>query len=87
MDVKGMLVMGICPLCNGFYEIHPPCQCGSEMKDSGKEMDYYDDYSAYMEIDDLKLENGYLDDHKAHKCPHLFTCPQCSRDRIIFIDE
>jgi hypothetical protein len=79
--------MGICPLCNGFYEIHPPCQCGGEMRDSGKEMDYYDDYSAYMEIDDLKLENGYPVDHANHQCPHLFTCSQCARDQIIFIEE
>jgi hypothetical protein len=79
--------MQICPLCNGFYEIHKNCGCGQEMMDSGKVMDYYDDYSAYMEIDQLKLEDGYQDSLANHKCPHLFTCPACAKDQIVFINE
>lgn len=82
-----MCKMSICPLCNGFQEIHPTCQCGSQMVDSGREMDYYDDYSAYMEIDQLKLQDGYPNSYSNHKCPHLFTCPKCAKDKIIFINE
>jgi hypothetical protein len=79
--------MGICPLCNGLSEIHPKCQCGSEMADSGKVMDYYDEYSAYMEIDQLKLEDGYPDSLSKGKCPHLFTCSSCAKDQVILVDE
>lgn len=28
----------------------------------GKVSDYFDDYSVYMEIDQLKVENGYFSD-------------------------
>lgn len=79
--------MGICPLCNGFQEIQMNCECGGKMVDSGRIMDYYDDYSAYMEIDQLKLEDGYKESFSEHECPHLFTCPTCSKDQIILINE
>lgn len=79
--------MGICPLCNGFKEVHLNCHCGKEMLDSGKVMDYYDDYSAYMEIDQLKLEDGYPNSFSEGKCPHLFTCSSCTNDKIIMIEE
>lgn len=79
--------MGICPLCNGFKEIQINCQCGSKMVDSGREMDFYDDYSAYMEIDHLKLEDGYPNSFSSNQCPHLFTCVSCQRDQVLLIDE
>lgn len=79
--------MGICPLCNGFKEIQINCQCGSVMLDSGREMDFYDDYSAYMEIDPLKLEDGYPNSFSGHQCPHLFTCVSCQKDQVLLIDE
>jgi hypothetical protein len=79
--------MGICPLCNGLGESDVTCRCGTKMVDSGKEMDYYDDYSAYMPIDQLKLEDGYPDSLSGGKCPHLFTCPNCLNDKVVFIEE
>ncbi|MFD2443060.1 hypothetical protein ACFSO7_03595 [Bacillus sp. CGMCC 1.16607] len=79
--------MSICHLCNGFNEIKLKCQCGSEMVDCGRVMDYYDDYSAYMEIDQLKLEDGYPNTFSDEKCPHLFTCSNCALDNVIFINE
>jgi hypothetical protein len=80
--------MGICPNCNGFdvITIHCP-SCGSKMYDSGRIMDFYDDYSPYMEIDDLKFEDGYPDTFSKGKCPHLMSCFQCGRNEIIFIQE
>lgn len=80
--------MGICPICNGFQEVHKSCHsCGTTLADSGRVMDFYDDYSPYMPIDQMKLENGYPDDYEKGQCPHLFKCPQCGLDEIVFIQE
>ncbi|WP_449620485.1 hypothetical protein [Robertmurraya sp. Marseille-Q9965] len=80
--------MGICPICNGFKELHKECQtCGTSLEDSGRVMDYYDDYSPYMPIDLMKLEDGYPNDYENHQCPHLLKCPQCGYDEIVFINE
>jgi DNA-directed RNA polymerase subunit M/transcription elongation factor TFIIS len=80
--------MGMCPLCNGFEQIKISCpNCGKSMDDSGRIMDFYDDYSAYMEIDDLKREDGYKDTFSKGKCPHLMSCPHCGRNEVKFIQE
>ncbi|MDP4083960.1 MAG: hypothetical protein Q8934_05010 [Bacillota bacterium] len=80
--------MPICPICNGLRMIHLICKdCGNPMLESGKLMDYYDDYSPYMEIDLMKLEDGFEDTYSKHKCPHLFRCPNCGRDEVILIKE
>jgi len=80
--------MGICALCNGFEEFHLDCEkCGEQSRDHGRIMDFYDDYSAYMEIDQLKLEDGYPDTNAQHKCPHLYSCMKCNQDQIVFITE
>lgn len=50
-------------------------------------MDYYDDYSPYMEIDLMKMEDGYPDTFKDHKCPHLFGCSSCLRNEVVLIKE
>jgi len=50
-------------------------------------MDYFDDYSAYMPIDLMKLEDGYSDDFKEGRCPHLYKCPHCHEDEVQFIQE
>jgi len=77
-----------CPLCNGLREVNLICSnCGSQMEDSGRVMDFYDDYSPYMEIDLMKMEDGYLDTKSENKCPHLYHCPSCQRGEIIFIKE
>jgi hypothetical protein len=50
-------------------------------------MDFYDDYSPYMEIDLMKLEDGFIDTKSENKCPHLYKCPTCLRDEVILIKE
>jgi hypothetical protein len=57
------------------------------MEDEGKIMDYYDDYSPYMEIDLMKREDGYPETFIHHECPHLYRCPNCLREDVIFIKE
>lgn len=85
---KGDRKMNICPICNGLQELNVACDnCRHTMKDCGRVMDYYDDYSAYMEIDHLKLEDGYPDTLSKHKCPHLCFCSICNQDHIVFITE
>ncbi|MFB6465205.1 hypothetical protein ACE38V_00160 [Cytobacillus sp. Hz8] len=80
--------MGICPVCNGFQQIKEYCPaCGSILEDSGRIMDFYDDYSPYMPIDQLKLEDGYPRDYVQKECPHSLTCPSCEYNRVIFIKE
>lgn len=80
--------MGICPNCNGFEIVRFQCpSCGAMMDDSGRIMDFYDDYSPYMEIDDLKLEDGYSNTFSQNQCPHLMSCLQCGRSEVKFIQE
>lgn len=80
--------MGICPNCNGFETAKFQCpNCGATMDDSGRIMDFYDDYSPYMEIDELKLEDGYPNTFSKNQCPHLMSCLHCGRNEIKFIQE
>lgn len=80
--------MFICPICNGFEEIQTYCpSCGNKLEDKGRLMDYFDDYSAYMPIDQMKLEDGYVDDNQNHKCPHLLYCSSCGADHVTLINE
>ena len=77
----------ICPICNGLVELRSPCkECGKQVEDKGRIMDYYDDYSAYMPIDQMKLENGYQD-YSNHLCPHLVYCTSCNKEEVLFIQE
>ncbi len=80
--------MSICPICNGLREMYLLCKhCGEQMLDSGRLIDYFDDYSPYMEIDLMKMEDGFPDTNSGQKCPHLYTCPSCHNDDVIFIKE
>ena len=80
--------MGMCPICNHFREVSISCpKCGEEMKHEGREADYYDDYSPYMPIDQMKLEDGYPTDLKQGECPHVFYCSQCERIQTFLIKE
>ena len=52
--------MAICPICNGLETIEFQCErCSQKMEDLGKISDYFDDYSPYMEIDWMRLEDGF----------------------------
>ncbi|MDF2039125.1 hypothetical protein LIT38_06620 [Bacillus sp. CMF12] len=80
--------MAICPVCNGFEKLEATCSsCGSSMEDSGRVMDFYDDYSAYMPIDQMKMEDGYPQDYQREECPHLLKCPSCGQDSVKLIKE
>ncbi|WP_308314896.1 hypothetical protein [Bacillus sp. T33-2] len=57
------------------------------MDDQGREAEYYDDYSPYMPIDLMKLEDGYPADYKNEECPHLYRCTNCGKDNIFMIKE
>jgi len=65
---------GVCPLCNDTKEITVLCPCGEKMRDSGLVSDYYGPYSPYFNVD---FEDSF--------CRHLFTCPQCGKDKVIKI--
>ncbi|KHD84572.1 hypothetical protein [Heyndrickxia ginsengihumi] len=70
-----------CSVCNGIEEIQVVCpHCGSMLLDEGKIYDFYDDYSAYMDIDLLKLEDGDLLSSKKAECMHLLVCKQCQKE-------
>ncbi|WP_080847567.1 hypothetical protein [Cytobacillus gottheilii] len=80
--------MGVCSICNGFRELHELCgECGREMNDHGKIMDYYDDYSAYMPTDLMKMEDGYQNDYRDQLCPHLLTCSHCGMESVKLLEE
>jgi hypothetical protein len=80
--------MGMCPLCNNFGSLDVQCpSCGSGMENKGREAEYYDDYSPYMPIDQMKLEDGYPSDFKDGECPHVFACRNCGSDQVIMVKE
>lgn len=81
--------MSVCPLCNQLTnQVEVMCDhCQGSMADMGRVIDYFDDYSAYMEIDGMKLLDGYQADHKQQQCPHVFFCKNCGKDQVALIDE
>ncbi|TXC89746.1 hypothetical protein FS935_15380 [Metabacillus litoralis] len=80
--------MGLCPLCNGFETKSFQCpNCQSLMEDQGKVIDYFDDYSAYMDIDVMKLFDGYEKSLENHECIHYFYCLGCQHQETKSIGE
>ncbi|WP_226670100.1 hypothetical protein [Metabacillus litoralis] len=80
--------MGLCPLCNGFEMKSIQCpNCQSLMEDRGKVTDYFDDYSAYMDIDIMKLFDGYANSLENHECIHYFYCPVCQHQESNSVSE
>lgn len=80
--------MSLCPICNQFREMHVHCNCcQTELVDKGRVMDLFDDYSAYLPVDMMKLVNGIPDDLQEEKCPHLFYCETCATGKILLILE
>ena len=81
-------MMGICPICNGFEALELKCpKCGAQINDTGRIMDFFDDYSAYMPIDQMKLEDGYKEDLIKGQCPHLLKCDGCNYEVTYLIKE
>jgi DNA-directed RNA polymerase subunit M/transcription elongation factor TFIIS len=86
--MKGVNIMSLCPLCNGLRTIHIACpQCNAETEDQGKMMDYVGPYSAYMEIDLLKRNDGFPKSLEKGQCPHIMKCPKCGHDEVVLIQE
>lgn len=80
--------MGMCPVCNGLKELRVSCSiCHSEMENRGMVMDYEDEYSAYEEIDTLKMNDGFPETFKKGECPHLMFCLKCNHDEVVLITE
>lgn len=80
--------MNICPICNGFRKMRLCCsQCGGKLEEKGRIMDYFDDYSPYMEINLMKLFDGIDTTYRNHMCAHLFYCPQCYNEEVRLIKE
>lgn len=78
--------MGMCPVCNGLMIMAPLCpDCSGKMEDQGREAEFYDEYSPYMPIDQMKLEDGYPDDYVKEKCPHLYKCNDCGANKVFLI--
>jgi hypothetical protein len=81
--------MKVCSLCNGVVQMEIACsQCGSKLSDRGRIYDFYDDYSAYMDIDEIKLADGIPDSSGSDECVHLFS-GDCGHDetRVIKFTE
>ena len=80
--------MELCPLCNGLETRIIQCpNCQRIMEDRGKITDYLDDYSAYMDIDIMKLFEGNANSLEEHKCIHYFYCPTCQHEETNAINE
>ncbi|QNG62019.1 hypothetical protein H4O14_18700 [Bacillus sp. PAMC26568] len=81
--------MYMCHLCNGFQSnTYASCpNCKTIMMDHGKITDYLDAYSAYMEIETMKLFDGAIDSLEVHHCVHLFSCSNCMHEEMIEIQE
>ncbi|MBG9942874.1 hypothetical protein ABE237_27790 [Brevibacillus formosus] len=77
----------LCPVCNGFTALQQACStCGQALQDAGRLYDFYGDYSPYREIDDSKMDNGYMD-RTHHQCIHTGWCPSCQTEQMVFLDE
>ncbi|RKQ33973.1 hypothetical protein [Oceanobacillus halophilus] len=73
--------MEFCPLCNGVETLIVECpNCQTAMEDQGKVTDFFDDYSAYMDIDMMKMYDGDANSLENHECLHYFYCYTCHHE-------
>jgi hypothetical protein len=80
--------MAICPLCNQLETASYSCRnCSSYLIDGGRLMDYFDDYSAYLDIDGMKQYDGIKSNGEKNQCPHVFYCALCGKDEVKLIVE
>ena len=80
--------MSMCPVCNGLAKIEITCErCNQVLHDKGKIIDYFDDYSAYLDTDGMKLFDGIRDNFKKQQCPHLCYCSQCHTEKTYLVQE
>jgi hypothetical protein len=68
----------ICDVCNGMEPLVSRCpECTHLAEDQGKLSDFYDPYSPYRPIDELKATNGFAD-LSQRRCIHLAYCSNCT---------
>lgn len=80
--------MAICPVCNGYESTTIFCQkCSQQMEDQGKLSDYFDDYSPYMDIELMRLEDGIVNNYSNSQCVHLYKCFHCDEEEVTIIQE
>nr|WP_243291536.1 hypothetical protein [Bacillus sp. FJAT-47783] len=80
--------MAICSLCNGLKDVKRTCpHCKHVIHDNGKVTDFLDDYSAYMDIDMMKLFDGYVHSLEQHQCVHLYFCGNCGYEELYIMHE
>jgi hypothetical protein len=80
--------MSMCPLCNQFNFVEYRCpNCLGTMEDQGRVIDFFDDYSPYLDIDGMKLADGFPDDLNNHQCPHTFYCSHCNESKLLLVQE
>ncbi|CAN7477070.1 hypothetical protein [Rossellomorea sp. LjRoot5] len=79
--------MKACALCNGIVEYRGLCKkCGDSTTDQGRYYDFYDEYSAYMDIQHVQLVDGIPNSSCSDTCLHLFTCLRCGEEEAKSID-
>ncbi|MRG86904.1 hypothetical protein [Salinibacillus xinjiangensis] len=80
--------MYVCPVCNGLTNMEKTCQvCSGQMVDRGRLIDYFDDYSPYLEDEDAKLVDGFLETKSNHLCVHVYHCLSCDSEVEVTIEE
>ncbi|UFU00464.1 hypothetical protein KO561_05855 [Radiobacillus kanasensis] len=68
-----------CPLCNGLEQFEMYCtNCGENMDDVGRAVDYHSDYSPYLDYQITNTVDGADASDERNVCMHLFICPTCS---------
>ncbi|MGM9986054.1 MAG: hypothetical protein ACI35O_02390 [Bacillaceae bacterium] len=78
--------MYICPKCNGLQTTTYRCEtCSSIMDDCGRAVDYYDDYSPYLDEAITNKVDGLTSEEDEHVCKHLFYCQTCQKEKLIDI--
>ncbi|MDF2961559.1 MAG: hypothetical protein K0S39_3294 [Paenibacillus sp.] len=77
----------LCTVCNGLLALRVDCQnCNTELEDQGKISDFYDPYSPYRPIEDLKMTNGFKDKEN-HLCYHWGYCSHCCTSFPVCVHE
>lgn len=85
---KGMILVLICPLCNGLQQLSIQCKyCSDVLVDKGKVTDYLDDYSAYEDIETLNQVDGLKNSLDNQQCIHYFYCESCGWKEHVIITE
>lgn len=73
--------MGMCPICNGLINTSYSCAaCSEQLEDCGKEVDYLDDYSPYLDQHILQQVDGLSHIESNAYCLHTFYCAGCRKE-------